>query len=124
MINSGYGKTTKHTLAHRAVWELVNGLIPRDVMVLHQCDNKLCINPGHLFLGSQLDNMRDMCYKKRDKNGKKTHCLSGHPFSAENTYDNGKRRQCRICLRAGWHRWSERQRMLNGERVVDKPPKM
>ena len=52
-------------LAHRTSWMLVNGAIPRNMAVLHKCDNRLCVNPSHLFLGTQVDNMVDMSKKNR-----------------------------------------------------------
>lgn len=51
--------------AHRASWEIHFGPVPDGVFVLHSCDNRLCVRPGHLFLGSQVDNMRDMAAKGR-----------------------------------------------------------
>ena len=50
---------------HRVAWEVFNGAIPAKMQVLHRCDRKLCCNPGHLFLGTQADNMRDMDAKGR-----------------------------------------------------------
>ncbi len=38
---------------------MFKGPIPKRKMVLHRCDNKLCVNPEHLYLGTQLDNMHD-----------------------------------------------------------------
>jgi len=57
-------------LAHRAVWEVINGPIPEGeghhgTVVLHICDNRLCCNPAHLRLGTQADNVRDMDAKGR-----------------------------------------------------------
>ena len=51
--------------AHRASWSVFKGEIPDGMNVLHQCDMPACINPDHLFLGSQLDNVRDMHAKGR-----------------------------------------------------------
>lgn len=50
-------------LAHRVSWQIANGPIPEGMNVLHRCDNPPCVNPKHLFLGTQSDNMID-CSKK------------------------------------------------------------
>lgn len=52
-------------LTHRFSWELANGPIPSGFKVLHKCDNGICCRPGHLFLGTQKDNIRDMHAKNR-----------------------------------------------------------
>ena len=51
--------------AHRYAWEMVKGLIPTGKAVLHHCDNPPCVRPNHLFLGTDLDNVRDMVIKGR-----------------------------------------------------------
>lgn len=57
---------------HRVAWELVHGAIQDEtsshhgVCVLHRCDNRLCVNAEHLFLGSQADNLKDKISKGRD----------------------------------------------------------
>jgi hypothetical protein len=70
VIRTGYGRfylRGKWLSAHRASWELHNDAIPEGLLVLHKCDNKCCVNPEHLFVGTQRDNVRDMWEKKRAK---------------------------------------------------------
>lgn len=68
MRPNGYGNFNlgnKTTGAHRAAWILANGPIPDGLQVLHRCDVPSCVNPSHLFLGTQEDNMQDMIAKGR-----------------------------------------------------------
>ena len=67
--DSGYGRyrlKNKKTLAHRAAWLLLRGPIPNDLLVLHHCDNPKCVNPDHLYLGTNGDNMRDCARRGRN----------------------------------------------------------
>ncbi len=85
--------------AHRAAWILFHGQDPGSAYVCHKCDYTLCVNPSHLFLGSNADNLRDMANKGRAFNGKadQTHCKRSHEFTPENTYLRNGRRHCRAC---------------------------
>tara|TARA_R110000796_G_scaffold66617_3_gene153148 strand:- start:255 stop:842 length:588 start_codon:yes stop_codon:yes gene_type:complete len=57
----------RYITAHRFSALINFGNITNDYCVLHKCDNRICVNPNHLFLGSQLDNIRDMWNKGRQK---------------------------------------------------------
>ena len=61
------GRAGKRWRASRLVWHVVKGPVPEGLYVLHQCDNELCINPEHLFLGTLKDNTQDMMKKGRHK---------------------------------------------------------
>lgn len=59
---NGYGHffyDGKIELAHRASWELHKGKIPKGKQINHKCFNRACVNPEHLYAGTQVDNMRD-----------------------------------------------------------------
>src|SRR5690348_6874526 len=67
--NGTYGRVRNHRgpswSSHRLAWRLTFGAIPEGLCVLHKCDVPLCCNPAHLFLGTLLDNNRDMFAKGR-----------------------------------------------------------
>lgn len=72
--NNGYGQIVVgsdadgkqiRTAAHRAAWELVNGPIPVGLTILHSCDNPRCVNPAHLSVGTQRENIHDCLRKGR-----------------------------------------------------------
>ena len=64
----GYGlffMDGKKRSAHRVLWQMRHGVICKEQYILHECDNPACVNPDHLFLGTQDDNMEDMRQKGR-----------------------------------------------------------
>lgn len=73
---SGYGAFQldgRCEKAHRIAWMLEVGEIPDGLCVLHHCDVPLCVNPGHLFLGTPGDNVRDCVSKSRNVPGAHVH---------------------------------------------------
>lgn len=76
----GYGRfrigsmtdgTRRTAIAPRISWEIYRGPLPEQMNVLHCCDNPYCVNPDHLFLGTQTDNMQDCAKKLRTSKGER-----------------------------------------------------
>ena len=74
----GYGFYTIQSskdYAHRLFWEITFGPIPDGKQILHKCDNRCCVNPDHLYTGTQKENVEDMVRRGRH--------LGGHKLRAE-----------------------------------------
>ena len=104
LMPNGYGKlkvsgTTWR--AHRYAYELFVGPIPNELLVLHTCDIKCCVNPKHLKLGTHADNTGDILVQATSPNWgrvKGDKCKSGHPLIEGNLYTNPKGyTQCKLC---------------------------
>jgi len=95
----GYGELRsrgKLYLAHRISYELFVGIIPEDLVIDHKCRNKKCVNPNHLEVVTQRENLL-RGEGPTAQNAGKTHCLRGHLLFGSNSYISQGRRRCRKC---------------------------
>ncbi len=92
---NGYGQlkvSNKNARAHRLMWALVNGPIPAGLFVCHHCDNRRCLRPDHLFIGTVRDNAVDMTRKGRGY-------YQRHPERARRGIDNNKTKLTEAAVR-------------------------
>ena len=104
---NGYGRggfEGETRLAHRVSWMIVFGRLSSEVFLCHRCDNTSCVNPAHLFTGTQADNMEDMFAKGRAEANiciiyvKQTHCKRGHSLAgSKHLVRASGERVCRAC---------------------------
>jgi hypothetical protein len=102
--NDGYGKVKRGGVtyrAHKYAWMQEHGPVPDGLLVCHSCDVITCVNPAHLFLGTQKENLEDMVRKGRKVRPFDAfdYCINGHELTSDNIYtvpSSGKR-QCRMC---------------------------
>lgn len=102
----GYGQVaisrSRPVSAHRASWIVNRGAPLSGLLVLHHCDNRSCVNPDHLYLGTYSDNRRDMLLRGKWKHpySKRLTCSKGHHYSDYGfTTSKDGARVCRECSR-------------------------
>ena len=91
------------------------GPIAEGLFVCHHCDNPGCVNPTHLFLGTNQDNMQDCSRKGRTRNqfSSATHCTKGHPLGDAYARTDKKGRNCRQCNLEAQKQYQERKRAVH-----------
>ena len=90
-IGSYRGKAVR---AHKKIYIITHGEIPKGLVTDHLCKNRNCCNPDHLEIVTNLENIR----RGKSFNGSKTHCKNGHKYTPDNTYlDSKGHRHCNTC---------------------------
>lgn len=86
--------------AHRLACEFLTGQqIPADKQIDHLCRNKACVNPDHLEVVTQRENIM-RSYGVTARNARATHCKRGHSLAPDNVYIHDGRRVCKECAQA------------------------
>jgi len=92
----GIGQDGMSSTSHRVSYEMFKGDIPNNMHVLHHCDNPYCVNPDHLFVGTNDDNMKDRLKKGRGCKGERIHTARLNPVSVRiirETFSKGFKRK-------------------------------
>jgi hypothetical protein len=118
----GYGAISiggRFFQAHRVAWVIANGQeIPDGMVICHSCDNRPCVNPAHLFVGTVADNARDMSEKGRAKGGPKPRevCKRGlHAYTPDNIVIASGHRRCLACKKEAVNAYGRARRKRERE---------
>ena len=115
-FQSGYGRIMmqgRTWRAHRAALLLRGVDIPDGMQACHHCDNRACVRPDHLYVGTAKQNIQDCVKRGRQRYARRTHCKNGHPLTGQNVYvchevrSDGTAyvyRKCRTCGRDNKYR--------------------
>jgi hypothetical protein len=133
--DSGYGRVGGKARAHRTSYEMHKGPVPPGLFVLHTCDNKTCVNPSHLYVGTKSDNAKDawargQLHHFQEYLASRTFpddCPKGHREWGSFKRKNGEvNRYCLECNRAKYHARVAAENTVylpNGVSAVLTPPK-
>lgn len=100
-----------HRKAHRVMWEMKNGEVPKGKELHHKCEEKRCVNPDHLECLTRREHVEKHPGMAVWSNGWKTHCKHGHPYNAENTiWRRNGARDCRICNALREAKWRKKHK--------------
>jgi hypothetical protein len=118
----GYGRlwvNSKMQQAHRISWELFNEKeFPKDKVACHSCDNPGCVNPKHIWVGNQSENILDAYSKgRRISSGRPrpVFCKNGHLYTEQNSYFEPVTNyiHCKICKAIACKKWRKSKMLLS-----------
>lgn len=106
--------------AHRVSYQIHNGYIPPDAVIDHICRTRSCVNPEHLRLLANVENVM-IGVSPPATNARRTRCSNGHEFDSVNTYISPRGwRYCRICERARSRKYAAARREANPPRNMSR----
>lgn len=104
VLANGYGSMRVHyrrRYVHRLAYELAYGPIPPGMQIDHRCRNRRCVEPSHLEVVTNAENVRrGIPYRRQSTYVKPDRCGKGHPMDEANTYKAKRGWKCRTCMRA------------------------
>ena len=93
---TGYGVTSRNRLSHRVAYQMWRGQIPDGLSIDHLCRTRSCVNPDHLEVVTDRENILRGVSPSAN-NARKTHCCNGHEFNQANVRLTSDGKECRTC---------------------------